>query len=303
MRSSTLSLGLSLLAVVALAGCSAVPDRCPGPPDGWAVYPDPAVAARAPKTLPRGLRIVTLGSSSTQGTGASPEATRSYPAQLGRVLNWRHPDAEVEVINKGIAGEIVTRNLARLNRDVLALRPDLVVWQVGTNDAIYLGNATAVMVQVRRGIRRIRDAGAGLVLISGQPLPNKKLNEPLLAIRNALLEVAKEEKVPVLDRYKLLEWWETSGTLYPDEIIGPDALHMTDLSYECFARRIADEVPSLVAALGLTKARERGPGGPPADAPGTPAGPDGPASDVPEVVAGQGAPEPVAPEPAVPLGL
>jgi lysophospholipase L1-like esterase len=286
-----------------LAGCSAVPDRCPGPPDGWAVYPDPAVAARAPEALPRGLRIVTLGSSSTQGTGASPEATRSYPAQLGRVLNWRHPEAEVEVINKGIAGEITTKNLARLNRDVLALRPDLVLWQVGTNDAIYLGNATAVMVQVRRGIRRIRDAGAGLVLISGQPLPNKELNGPLLAIRNALLEVAREERVPVLDRYKLLEWWESSGTLYPDEIIGPDALHMTNLSYECFARRIADEVPSLVAALGLTKARERGPGGPPADTPGTPAGPDGPASDVPEVAAGQGAPEPVAPKPAVPPGL
>ncbi len=172
------------------------------------------------------------------------------------------------------------------------------LWQVGTNDAIYLGNATAVMVQVRRGIRRIRDAGAGLVLISGQPLPNKELNGPLLAIRNALLEVAREERVPVLDRYKLLEWWEASGTLYPDEIIGPDALHMTNLSYECFARRIADEVPSLVAALGLTEARERGPGGQPAGTPGTPAGPDGPASDVPEVAAGQGTPEP-----AVPPGL
>ena len=75
------------LAAATLAGCSAVPDRCPGPPDGWAVYPDPAVKVRAPGTLSRGLRIVTLGSSSTQGTGASNEATRSYPAQLGRVLN------------------------------------------------------------------------------------------------------------------------------------------------------------------------------------------------------------------------
>jgi len=186
---------------------------------------------------------------------------------------------------------------------VLALEPDLVLWQVGTNDAIYLGNATAVMVQVRRGIRRIRDAGAGLVLISGQPLPNKALNGPLLEIRNALLEVAREEKVPVLDRYKLLDWWESSKTLYPDEIIGPDALHMTDLSYECFARRIADEMPAMVAATGLTKARERGPGGPPANMPGTPAGPDGPAAAVPEVAAGQGTPEPVVPEPAVPPGL
>jgi acyl-CoA thioesterase-1 len=71
-----------------------------------------------------------------------------------------------------------------------------------------------------------------------------------LEIRNALLELAKAEGVPVLDRYKLLEWWETSGSLYPDQTIGEDALHMTDLSYECLARRIADAVPALVAAAG-----------------------------------------------------
>jgi acyl-CoA thioesterase-1 len=241
---------VGLLALTAIAGCSMITDRCPAPPDGWAYYPDPAVIARAPKVPPRGLRIVALGSSSTQGTGATIEAERSYPAQLERVLRWRYPDAGIEVINKGIAGEIVTRNLARLNRDVLALSPDLVLWQVGTNDAIYLGNATAVMVQVRRGIQRFRDSGTGLVLVSGQPLPNKDFNQPILEIRNALLELARAEAVPVLDRYKLLEWWANSGTLQPDQIIGRDALHMTDLSYECLARRIADEVPALMAATG-----------------------------------------------------
>jgi acyl-CoA thioesterase-1 len=250
MRPSVRSSVIGLFVLAAIAGCATLPDSCPAPPDGWVYYPDPVVVAQAPALPPRKLRIVTLGSSSTQGTGASIEAERSYPAQLERVLRWRYPDAGIEVINKGIAGEIVTRNLARLNRDVLALTPDIVIWQVGTNDAIYLGNATAVMVQVRRGIERIRASGAGLVLMSGQPLPNKEFNAPLLEIRNALLELAKVERVPILDRYKLLEWWEASGSLYPDETIGEDALHMTDLSYECLARRIADEVPALVAATG-----------------------------------------------------
>jgi hypothetical protein len=107
--SSACSLARSLLAMSALAACSTVPDRCAAPPGGWAYYPDPAVVARAPKAPPRGLRIVTLGSSSTQGTGATVEAERSYPAQLERVLRWRYPDAQVEVINRGVAGEIVTK--------------------------------------------------------------------------------------------------------------------------------------------------------------------------------------------------
>jgi hypothetical protein len=85
----------------------------------------------------------------------------------------------------------------------------------------------------------------------------------------------------VLDRYKLLEWWETSGTLYPDEIIGPDALHMTNLSYECFARRIADEMPALAAATGRLEARKRGSGGP-ASMASAPVGAGSPQNDVPE---------------------
>jgi acyl-CoA thioesterase-1 len=82
-----------------------------------------------------GLRIVTLGSSSTEGIGASAPAM-AYPAQLQRILDIRFPDARFKVINRGIAQEVVAGNLVRLDRDVLSLSPDLVIWKVGTNGAM-----------------------------------------------------------------------------------------------------------------------------------------------------------------------
>ncbi|MBV8652160.1 MAG: SGNH/GDSL hydrolase family protein, partial [Alphaproteobacteria bacterium] len=63
------------------------------------------------------LTIVAIGSSSTEGVGAStPEAT--YPSRLAAELRQRLPDQTVSVINKGIGGEISSDEVARFDRDV-----------------------------------------------------------------------------------------------------------------------------------------------------------------------------------------
>jgi acyl-CoA thioesterase I len=52
----------------------------------------------------------------------------AYPAQVQRILDIRFPDARIEVINRGMAQEVVAGNLVRLDRDVLSVSPDLVIW-------------------------------------------------------------------------------------------------------------------------------------------------------------------------------
>jgi hypothetical protein len=77
------------------------------------------------------LTIVALGSSSTAGAGASkPEA--AYPARLQEHLASRLRTM-VRVVNRGRNGDRIGDMLSRLPADVIPLRPDLVVWQVGTN--------------------------------------------------------------------------------------------------------------------------------------------------------------------------
>ena len=81
------------------------------------------------------LVAVALGSSSTRGWMAT-DIAHSYPALLQRALNDSLPKADFAFINRGIGGQDAPEELARLDSDVLAIRPQLVIWQVGANGAV-----------------------------------------------------------------------------------------------------------------------------------------------------------------------
>jgi len=76
--------------------------------------------------------IVALGSSSTAGAGAS-SAEATYPSRLMAELARRLPTQSIIVLNRGIGGERAVDMLARFDESVAAERPDLVLWQLGTN--------------------------------------------------------------------------------------------------------------------------------------------------------------------------
>jgi lysophospholipase L1-like esterase len=82
------------------------------------------------------IKIVALGSSSTYGAGASTSAT-SYPSRLAEELARHFPGHEITVLNRGgNNGDDVAAMLARLDSAVIAEKPDLVLWQLGTNSLL-----------------------------------------------------------------------------------------------------------------------------------------------------------------------
>lgn len=229
---------LSLLILLTAGSLRAQEPSCAASSAVWGGFPElPRVASTLRDE--RRLRVVALGSSSTKGVGAS-SADRTYPAQLERLLREAHPDARIEVVNRGMGGETIADNLARLDRDVLRLRPHLVIWQVGTNDAL-LGAAVAqVRADLQEGIRRIRRTGADVVLLDPQPLFEPGRAEALERIEMVLIDVASAAKVILLQRQALMRHWLASGQFAPETLLGRDRLHMTDASYFCLAVRIAD---------------------------------------------------------------
>ena len=90
---------------------------------------------QAPATGP--VLIVALGDSITMGCTSlatlEPEAV--YHARLKRMLEDRHPNVVFSVINAGVGGQRAGDGLARLNRQVIAPQPDLVLVAFGANDA------------------------------------------------------------------------------------------------------------------------------------------------------------------------
>lgn len=208
-------------------------DSCP---------PAPAQALALPRTQAlvqarRPLTIVAFGSSSTEGSGASGPA-HTYPARLEARLHEAFPGLKLRVLNRGKGGQEVGEMLARLQADVLAERPALVIWQTGAN-AVLRGMAPeAFSAAMAVGIARIRAAGAEVVLMDSQRAP-RILSAPGFARFDAALrDLSVNAPAPLFSRAALMLVWEAAGTTNA-EMLSPDGLHHNDRGYECLAAALA----------------------------------------------------------------
>jgi acyl-CoA thioesterase-1 len=189
------------------------------------------------------VKIVAFGSSSTAGAGAS-DPSRSYPSQLALELKQRFPKSRVTVLNKGINGEQSKEMLARLERDVLAEHPDLVIWQTGSNEILRKGNPEQFRQRVLDGLARIKAAGIETILIDAQYAPRILANPEYSVFNDVLRKIAHAARVALFDRFEAMRYWLTSGRQAPATMVSKDQVHMTDASYRCLAQQIA----SLIAA-------------------------------------------------------
>ena len=193
------------------------------------------------------LVIVAIGSSSTAGTGASSVAA-NYPSRLEAELRQRFPGESITVINRGIGGEEVADMLKRFDQGVIAVKPDLVLWQLGTNAVLRDHPSGDHGVLIRAGIEKIRKAGADVVLIDPQYAPKVIAKPQVGSMVETIALTAKQEDVDLFHRFDLMRHWATIDRLGFETFVSPDGLHMNDWSYACMAK-----------GLGLAIANAAGP--------------------------------------------
>jgi lysophospholipase L1-like esterase len=182
--------------------------------------------------------IIALGSSSTAGTGAS-RIEFNYPSRLEAELHALLPTARLRVLNRGVGGEDAREMLRRIEREIDSEKPDLVLWQVGTNALLREQGVGPQAGIIREGLRRIRASGADAVLIDPQYAP-KVLRDPDARPMVALIaKLAEEANVPVFRRFALMEYWHEVREIAFADILSPDLFHMNDWSYGCFAADLA----------------------------------------------------------------
>ena len=198
--------------------------------------------------MPHALKIVAFGSSSTQGVGASSPAA-TYPAQLERMLRTTMPrGARVDVVNRGIGGEDVDDMMIRLDRDVIASRPDIVIWQTGSNDALRHVPLDRFVAKTRAGIGAMQKAGITVALMEPQWCPALDKTGTVDGFRDAVRRIGAEMGVPVIRRADLMHDWIRSGLLTMTDMLSADGLHMGDAGYRLLAGRVAAEVLHMEAA-------------------------------------------------------
>jgi len=187
------------------------------------------------------ITIVAIGSSSTAGAGAS-SPDRSYPARLQVELTAHFPRHKITVLNRGVNGEEVNDMLRRFGASVIAEKPDLVLWQLGTNSVIRDNVSVGQDAPIRAGINLIKQVGADIILIDPQFAPKVIVKPQAERMVELINTTAKAESVDLFQRYALMRRWHDVDHMTFEAIVSPDGLHMNDWSYGCLAKGLAEAI-------------------------------------------------------------
>lgn len=244
---------------------------CRGPTD--LVQLDEALPHLAARIAQKeAVTIVAFGSSSTAGAGASSPSF-AYPARLEVELKTHFPGVPIRVLNRGIGGEDVKEMIERMDRDVAAAKPDLVIWQLGTNAILRDNGVDPEQPLILDGLQRLASMNADVVLLDPQYAP-KVLSDPdAYPMVDLISDIAHQKHVNLFRRFALMRYWhETSGVPF-DTFLSADQLHMNDWSYVCTARYLGAAIAEAVSIeLAQPKAKIDSVHAAAAAAPGQPSG-------------------------------
>jgi hypothetical protein len=216
---------------------------------------DPRFAPLASKFAARQqLRIVAIGSSSTAGSDL-PDPALAYPTHLERHLNAQFGAGRISVVNKGKGGEAIEDTVRRFDEDLLALKPDLVIWQLGANDIVRGADMARAEASVDDGLSRLAVAGVPVVMMDSQAAPKIMQSARRGPIDSMLRRAAHEYGAPFWSRYELMQTIMSSGRAASAELTRADDLHMTVAMHVCTAAALGDALAGYLTRTTITAAR------------------------------------------------
>jgi lysophospholipase L1-like esterase len=251
-RGARAAIGLSLslgLGGLAASAASAAQDgvrpalSCEAPADTLAApAPLPRVAAALKKS--EKLNILIIGSPIGVGRGQR----KSYPAALESLLEHALTGVDVVITNRPVSGEIAATAAERMRTEVALSRPDLLIWQVGANDALQHVAPHDYEAHLREGVRWAKENGLDVLLVGFEANPWLHDDREADAIREATRRVALSENVLYLRRYEAMHFAARTR----DRIEQGDQPFAAEIGYDCLAEQVAQ---ALVANMVLRRTR------------------------------------------------
>ena len=138
------------------------------------------------------------------------------------------------LFNAGVAGNSTAQLKARYAKDVLAVKPDLVVVNVGTRDGKPPEDYRRDMGEI---VAATRKTGAKMILMTPSPIRDpsvQRYRSPVYA--PIIRELAQQYDCWVIDSQALFDEGRAAG----HEMWGPDGVHHTLHSWRAMARAVLD---------------------------------------------------------------
>jgi lysophospholipase L1-like esterase len=192
--------------------------------------PLPNVAAALEQR--KAIRILAIGASAGRR-----RARGSYTDQIERLLEQALKGIDIVMINRGVSGELAADAASRIRNEVALEEPDLVLWQIGTNDALAYVPLDELEETVTDTIRWLKEHKVDIVLAGLQYISTMAQDSHYAAVRELMRRIAAEENVIIVRRYEAVQLMEQAATPGGDFV--PDEFERTDAGYSCLAQYIA----------------------------------------------------------------
>jgi lysophospholipase L1-like esterase len=232
---------LAVLALAAAAAPAAAGDRCAAPAEfttasGALANVAAAVAQR------RALRVLVVGTgSSTQGGTSDPSA--AYPKRLEKDLAAAFPGVTVTVQTRGGRGLTAADMLPLVTEGLEAFRPDLVIWQAGTVDAVRGLDPDGFAQTIAAGVDKALKRRADVILMDMQFSRFSRAAVNYVPYRHALDTVAAANSgVLAFQRYELMRFWVASGQIDVERAPRAEWQAQADLLHGCIARALTEVI-------------------------------------------------------------
>lgn len=181
------------------------------------------------------LTILAIGSSSTAGTGAKGQGA-AYPARTEALLTEIWGKGRIQVAARGVGGERADGALSRLPNAVAETDAALIVWQVGTNDALRRLAPDAVAQTIRDGLAYAQEQHVDILLVDPQFFPRIAAKAHYAAMAERVDAVGDAAGIAVVDRYERMA---SASAKDLDALLARDKLHMSAAGHDCLARDLS----------------------------------------------------------------
>ena len=161
----------------------------------------------------------------------------SHGDNMRQLLRQAIRGLDVVMINRGVSGELSAQAAARIKNEVALTEPDLVLWQVGTNDALAYVPLDEIETTLIETLGWLKEHKIDVVLVGLQYVDVMAMDDHYKAVRDLLRKVAAKENVMIVRRYEAQRFLARAesggGGLVPDEF------QRTEAGYVCLSQYMA----------------------------------------------------------------
>jgi hypothetical protein len=231
------------VATAALVFCAATVRAEPADPcavPGYLLFGDSllqrvAVAAKSE----RAVKILVLGGPSSNLPGPAG-ASFAYPARLEVALTGRLSNLKVTVATDIRFRQTAKQMADNIEKLVADQKPNLVIWQTGTYDALHGIDPEEFRSAVSEGVEKLQSAGVDVILMNMQYSPRTDSIVALAAYADGMRWVAREREVPVFDRLAIMRHWYDAGQF--DLYAATKDMKMAKSVHDCIGRTLAASI-------------------------------------------------------------